>query len=78
MKSANVGLEKAENDNSDLAKLGLDIIEKYVKAYLRTHFSNLPEGWSLKNVNHVRHVRTYVLMKRYYHYSILCDVYPEG
>ena len=41
-----VGLESSVNlgDNSDLAKLGLEIIENYTKAYLRTHFPNLPEG----------------------------------
>ena len=32
------------NDNSELATLGLEVIENYVKAYLRTHFPNLPEG----------------------------------
>jgi len=31
------------NDNSELATLGLEVIENYVKAYLRTHFPNLPE-----------------------------------
>ena len=40
LSDANVALY----DNSELAKLGLDIIENYVKAYLRLHFPNLPEG----------------------------------
>jgi len=39
LSDANVALY----DNSELAKLGLDIIENYVKAYLRLHFPNLPE-----------------------------------
>jgi len=30
-------------NNSELANLGLEIMESYVKAYLRTHFPNLPE-----------------------------------
>ena len=32
------------NDNSKLRQLGRGIIDNYVKAYLRTHFPNLPEG----------------------------------
>jgi len=31
------------NDNSKLRQLGRGIIDNYVKAYLRTHFPNLPE-----------------------------------
>ena len=44
----NVGLESNASlgDNSELASLGLEIIENYTKAYLRTHFPNLPEGES--------------------------------
>jgi len=40
-----VGLESNASlgDNSELASLGLEIIENYTKAYLRTHFPNLPE-----------------------------------
>jgi len=31
------------SDNSELRQLGLGIIDNYVKAYIRTHFPNLPE-----------------------------------
>lgn len=42
-KGVGLGDEPALNDNTEMRQLGRGIIDNYVKAYLRTHFPNLPE-----------------------------------